>query len=486
MRKRSKVNIFMACAVLFWDRTEGPTSEQLAVITEPLHAKIKDLEAKYEMLNAATEYYRVSADSLSQNLEQEQSRRDNLERTIVEDKNRCHREISSWQGQLKAAEAKYHIMESEYQQLFWDEKAKASYHEQELFSKDSEILQLTEKLAALQNSLVHGEVYTTSNKENPKQSASDPFVNPTSASRAREWEGEYGWDEVGTRFVSTWQASLAWFKENVAPKGRMYLGDGYSMIIDVATTRVFGIYTRCFEWVRHNLVTQARVYSLGIVKTTGKGSSRPPYQTAKVFLSRILLFIKSSLGVVKKMISGIESGRIRAFLIPIIQVLSKIGYHISKTLCSGRDLVWVNLSAHLKDTQIAVFVNVWRSLQTMHQLVVVVFEWFAVAASCFFVRGLNGSGDHWFYRACLSVKMNCGSILVMLEVLAGLAAMELSLATLHTNRQSKARATAKSRGHQIAVSMSGSIRTTASRARSSGGAAPSENSFRSLYSLSYD
>jgi nitric oxide reductase large subunit len=114
-----------------------------------------------------------------------------------------------------------------------------------------------------------------------------------------------------------------------------------------------------------------------------------------------------------------------------------------------------------------------------------VFELLAIAASTYFVTGLSGTQDHWFYKTCISAKLNSGPIIVTIEVLAGLLAMELSLAALHRKRRRRGRDAAKSKGHKLAVSMKG-MKPSASLLRSSGGLSLSESSSRSFYSQSLD
>ena len=455
-RMISKLPFLMTCVILWLDQTQGVTSH-VDDLSDLLHDMIGVLESRQEKLEAATENFRVRASTLNGELVQERSKCNQLEHRIVENEYIYKDELSSWRVRAEAAESEFGHMESKYQNQLWNEKAKACYLEHKLQQKDIEVFDLREQLAALRHSttkkIIPDELAPTIQDENQKQQQLMPDIFP------------------GTSFTPESISSTLTPEESPGLRGK---------VLFVANTMAL-LATNGLKYLRDDLAPRAGHFCSQLAKSAWTESFRS-YQKLKMLLSWMCEHSKSCYRGVMRTIHEIKTPGVRVILIRIIKLLSKVSDRISTMFSRAWDELWRCLSSHLNATQIQLFLNATRSLQTIHQLVVVMFESLAVASSKYFITELSGNRDHWFYKTCISAKLNSGSMLVMLEVFAGLVAMELALLALHRTRRSRLQELKKQRGRHISVSTS----EKPSLLRSAGCIGNSDNSFRSLMSPSLD
>ena len=452
---RSKLTALITCVVLLLDQTQCVRSH-IDDLSDLLHDMIGVLEAKHETLEAATVNFRVRASTLNEELVQEQSRCKQLERRTLEDEYMYHDEHSSWRAHVAAA--KFRQTEVKYQNQLWKEKTKVSYLEHALLLKNIEVFNLQERLAVMQPS-------TEKKSEVPEE------VAPTNSEETQKHHQEHMRGIIpGAYFAPESISNILTLEES----------PGLSDTILYVATKIAFLATKSLKYLRDDVAPRAGNLRVKLAKITREATFRS-YQKVKILLSWILDESKSCFRGITQTIHEAKTQGIRGFLIRIIQLLSNVSDHISSVFSRAWGTLWNYLSSQLNASQVESFSNALRSLQTMHQLVVIMFELMAVATSRYFMTELSGNRDHWFYKTCLSAKLNSGTMLVMLEVLSGLMAMELALLTLNRSRRRRGQLATKTRC-RIAASNS----EKPSLLRSSGCLAQSDNSFRSLHTPSLD
>jgi len=507
MTRRSKLTLVLTCVALFCDRAEG-VGLQIDAITKPLHENFTMLEARGTTLDAPADLSTVRVNHLKKDLEEEQKDvRDKMERSQFDDYP-VHKDETSHFDDQSQAKAQSPLSEGAYQKLLLLEKAKTAYLEQQLTLKDIEIFELQEQLAvlrspsiqrlaepsdgvmAVEGSIVkdqHHEIQMDDSDRGP--SIRVEAVPPTPGCV------ETAVSVVRSFFVGVKNCFL-WVRDVFVPQVLRFwwmlcsfVRDVFSrlyravILLHVGGKKLILFVLNCFRFLHHDVAPMVQHYWGKLLTTVCQGTSGS-YWAAKTAATWLHEFAQSSIQGVKEVVRLFDTYGIRIVFVPLAHLLSKLGDSISTTFSKTWDLLWQGLSAYLNESQILAFTMFSRSLQIAHQLVVDVFEFLAVAASTYFIRGLSGTRDHWFYKYCLSAKLNSGTILVLLEVVAGLIFMELAFAVSHRKKGRRARDSAKLRGQSIAVSIG--KKPAPSLLKSSAGRSRSERSSEFFYTFSLD